>query len=554
MFILKKGIPLIGVFFIAIGCAFSANAPKQPPTAPKVMDESALIYISYSKEGRGSQILLTPEDWLEKNPEEKKDFILKMASANVYEEKYSGLRHAAFFRGEGHLVQKAFFDPTNAKHLVAGIQSGIVPTIRISNDDMMMGISFDLKAERKHVFFRIANNAGRINGEKDKNEGLISPPKPETQLATADLKKGFTINDSIDADSAKKLPRFALRTDYNRAFGLDDIPWRGKNLDVRDPKDAVRLAFLLEAYFLDGMANQNSDPDLNFNAFSDSKHYWSNIPWQNQGTTGREGIHGFTKERDLVPSITMKQYQGATSGSNWGIGYYNAIASQTLLDLFGTESNPKSPDFSQVIPGSYFQDGTLITKFLSTTADFPQVHHAFTWHANVSESGWNYRTIHPVRFFQLNFALKDSKLKGTLKELNHWAMITFYYDETFDYKKEFEADLGPNPLAKIKGLPKSFLKLRPMGLQYGLDKNQTITFKNADSNGYEGRLNGPAENAKSSCLSCHATAGTTYPFVPGFMATSAFAKMNGQMFDFNYQLAFAKRTLETMDSNPAPTP
>jgi hypothetical protein len=63
--------------------------------------------------------------------------------------------------------------------------------------------------------------------------------------------------------------------------------------------------------------------------------------------------------------------------------------------------------------------------------------------------------------------------------------------------------------------------MEPLGVQWGPRREQTINVSAGyASNGLEGRLNGPADNPMSSCLSCHARAqwrelpSDRLPFVP----------------------------------------
>lgn len=91
--------------------------------------------------------------------------------------------------------------------------------------------------------------------------------------------------------------------------------------------------------------------------------------------------------------------------------------------------------------------------------------------------------------------------------------------------------------------------MRPMGVQTGFDspeKGESIIFPGAYANGSGGRLNGPADNPKTSCLGCHGAAGTGAKMIPGFLSMRMFEPYKGNtVLDFNQQFALAKENFET---------
>jgi hypothetical protein len=58
-------------------------------------------------------------------------------------------------------------------------------------------------------------------------------------------------------------------------------------------------------------------------------------------------------------------------------------------------------------------------------------------------------------------------------------------------------------------------------------------------------MNGPADNPKASCLSCHGAAGTTIKMVPGVKDFNEYMRVKSTGLDFSQQLALAKRNHET---------
>jgi hypothetical protein len=150
-----------------------------------------------------------------------------------------------------------------------------------------------------------------------------------------------------------------------------------------------------------------------------------------------------------------------------------------------------------------FAEGAVIAKILFTTADeddVPEVAGAYTWSANIYDSpsctklGCP-RGIHPVRLFQMDVAVKDSRAPKTA-----WVFGTFVYDRTVNAPTVWE-------------------KMVPLGLMWGNDPSLTaadsagkpqesVLFKVGayEHLGCHGRLSGPLDNPASSCMSCHMAA------------------------------------------------
>lgn len=80
-----------------------------------------------------------------------------------------------------------------------------------------------------------------------------------------------------------------------------------------------------------------------------------------------------------------------------------------------------------------------------------------------------------------------------------------------------------------------------------LFETYSIEVNTGNSNGSRGRLNGPADNPRTSCLGCHGAAGTSAPMAPGFLSMKMFEPFQNSsiMLDFNQQLALAKANYET---------
>ncbi len=533
-------------------------------------EEPKLVYITYSASGDAHRDEISADRWNGVaggfSNGGREDYLLKMYYANTRDASLKGIRHAACFTGSAPVVAEIFFDGNRGAE-IRNLEKGHAKAVG-SSDGRVLGLSFTHTAANSKLgstSFRMMNcsagkgsisdNAGKAKVERktaaaDRPSGgadakAMAPPKVFNPKS---LEKdyGFQILDSSADKSVKR--RFVLRADYEKANAQkEERPWG--RLNLRDKKEAILFALRAQAYFYENMANQSANPDDNFISENNKTRYWCNMPWLQVGSTGREAIHGLTQERDMKPSSLIPVYKDATAGSNWGVAYFNAPGCKAINRVFGSRDNVrKEPDFSS--SAAQFEDGSMIAKILFTTADFPKLKDAFKWNANVSEPGSTVRQIKPVRHIQMDIAVRDSKLGGVSQDLSHWAMAGFYYDPDYDYDRDIKPIVGiENPLKAIKGLPKGFFKMRPMGVQSGFDSPETgdtILFPGAFANGSAGRLNGPADNPKSSCMGCHATAGTTAAMVPGFLSQNMFAPFVGKTtLDFNQQFALAKSNFET---------
>lgn len=476
------------------------------------------------------------------------DYLLKFYFANTRDVSNSGLKHAACFEGDAGQLARGFFDE---KLSIRNLVGDVIATP--SSDGFLIGFQFQVRDPQskklRDAHFRLPNCSSSGKAEVISDSELAGRPQRDPDSAgasrapaSAEEEAGFKILDVVTGSTS--VPKFEMRTDFERAsMGPNDRPWKG--MDISTEEGAFKFSELVQAYFYEDMANQNRNPDLNFVAKQNSKRFWCHMPWLNVGNAGREALHGMTMERDLQPS-TM--YPNAPAGSDWGIGYYNAAGCKTLGQIFGSPSSG-----IKAVPAwdkTRFEDGAMSVKILFTTADFEQLKGTFTWTANVSLPKKTARKPQPVRHVQMDIAVIDSTLKGVNASNRNWVMTSYYYDPTYTASPE-------SPLRRIANLPEGFLHMRPFGTQVGFEKKDSIIFTGAKTNQIDGRLNGPADNPKSTCLGCHATAGTSVPMAPGIMSNADFqAKVlrPGKHLDYSQQVALAKRNYETRFRSRAGAP
>lgn len=491
---------------------------------------SNLLYVTYDREtGLKPQayIQVDKDTWKQYSPGGREDFLTKIYFAEKRNKSSHGLKHSVCYNGNPDEI-KLFLKS-------AEIRTFTDLKVKVSHDKLMLSITL---APTKKVRVTSCGSAGKgsvleLSGapqmKLDRSRFIAQAEEDEDD----DSENGFVINDIVK--NRNDLPRFVLKADYENAISKIEpkLPWQGMNL--KDKKQALQFALILQAYFYDGMVDKDLPVDRNFNAFENPAHYWCHMPWLNQGNNGREAIHGLTNERPLQPSANI--YPGATAGSDWGIGYYNANGCKTIGKIFADKENPKFENVE-------FEDGTVSAKILFTTAKFAALNGAFEWNGHVSEPNSTERDVKMVRHLQMDISVKDKSLVGTKSKLGHWLMLTYYYD------KKYKPDLNSLPpiMKKLwKDLPEGLQHMRPMGLQLGFEEpGDTLIFADAFTNQNKGRLNGPADNPKSSCMGCHGMAGVpNIPMAPGIITDKQFVNVRSQSLDFSQQLALAKRNFET---------
>lgn len=544
--------------------------------ARSLLDESALVFYSTKarRDSMGNEVptevrtqVFTPIRWskLPKEASARRQFLTEFYFANTRARSDSGRRNVACFTGTAAEAERNFF----ANHSFQNVEN-----LRLSKstDGLMLGLDFRILYDGKwtnqhfrmpsclsagkNFFFDPRNivtefsrqksidaRTGRMpNAEetleptysdKDMKEAFSRSPASTREV----LQEGYAMLDQISGGGTEsRLPLFQLKSDYSRSHQIrEPFPWRSERLNLGTEEDAGRFALILKKYVYDGLANQNPNPNQNLIA-QNSPRYWCHMPWLNQGVAGREAVHGLTKERDLYPSV---MYPKATPGSDWGVAVFNAPACQAIDRTFGQERNPRIPPQT---PEEWHRktvspDGSVIAKFLFTTAKFPQIMDAWQLIANVSPPKAATRSLQPIRHIQLDIAIKDSTLRGVpLGNADNWIMLNYYFDPTYD--ENF--DIGDN-------MPMAIKKMRPAGLQWGFTQRDSRIFKGALTNNASGLLNGPADNSASSCLGCHGTAGTDIKMAPGVLTTPQYfqAKSKRVTLDFGQQFAFAKRNYET---------
>jgi hypothetical protein len=338
-------------------------------------------------------------------------------------------------------------------------------------------------------------------------------------------------------------PIFKLSDDYPRQ-PVDDKanqPWRAAKFDAMfnaaTPQDqkaklAQEYAWHVYNYALAGNINQRDQAD--FDVCQNPVRSWYHIPFQTYDPlSGREFIHGLTREAPVTFSI--KSGTGTAATTMWAVAIFNATAAYTLGKVW-------QEDGMAVIPTANirFDEGSVVAKPLFNTAtleQLPVLVNMPTWKANISDPSFcqtkpdismiqaakecprSYVRWNDVKLMQFDIAVADRRAPET-----GWVYGTFVADGRRKAKVE-----------------DAWQRVSLLGLMWGNDtppqgqlaynnppdprkngfKQEVIFWDVVDELNFHGgtgvvqrmghlgsnqRLNGPADNANSSCMSCHATA------------------------------------------------
>jgi hypothetical protein len=344
---------------------------------------------------------------------------------------------------------------------------------------------------------------------------------------------------------------FKLSQDYpNQLPPMEKYPWLKIGFKNGGPVDPRAYLQALLDYGLDG------NVDVDFYVENNKKRKWYGMPWMDwntevasdwPGTDGREFVHGFTHEFDSsgnTLSTLQKDFVDTWSGA-----YLNDRAAFSIGQVY---CNPDDPNPGAINPDptglNNMANGSFVIKLLFSTVteqQLPIVKNALEWQANVfvnEDPRWRNqgpigryeRTMKTIRMIQIDVSVRDER------STTGWLLGTFGYDGNAK---------GSTP----------WKRMVPLGLQWG--NNPKVTYAETCSGpdgpcnrkklteqwineqaardlakpplsfnhlGYAGRLAGPVDNPKASCMGCHQTAGfPSIAILPEFSANGALLKLDG---------------------------
>lgn len=284
-------------------------------------------------------------------------------------------------------------------------------------------------------------------------------------------------------------PFFKLRQDYPASKpDPPEQPWK-KFSFVTEPEDYL-WSVLWYAY--------EGNVDNDWRVENNDDHRWYHAPWLHWGDQGREFIHGLTRERSSRPfELSCNQ---VTQFQNWAVSMFNEPGGYVIGQVW---ANPAGPNPA----AADFPEGTVIIKLLFTTATPTEVAYledSPEWEAYIDvESGRrDYRTL---RLLQIDLAVRDDDAKKT-----GWVFGTFQYDSSIQQKDSWkkivpvaltwgnDEGVTPDMVKKGRKLRERWINRSAPIVKYRESHDRDL--------GWAGRANGPVDNERSSCLSCHSTA------------------------------------------------
>ncbi|GFZ87786.1 hypothetical protein RLOatenuis_7810 [Rickettsiales bacterium] len=283
---------------------------------------------------------------------------------------------------------------------------------------------------------------------------------------------------------------------------------------------------LVKAYVMKGNASQ----DYKNSFFLEDNHIRNrnHIPWKHWRASGREGFHGLTREGGfMAPYVLAPQQTSKTIA--YAVGFYNNIGSYVIGKVWET-GQPDTTFFNN----NTFPEGSVSAKLLFVDLDEKQVPYlvnpieckAYIYECDSMESTQSCdsdpkvlqqskRIVRNLRLLQMDILVRDNRAKAT-----GWAAGTFVYNGKLN-KENRRDNLVPVGLmwGNDPDKRKSFVNDKVTETIINPDLKETVINKSSDLPaahlGWSGRLNGPADNPASSCISCHQTA--QYPPVSAIM-------------------------------------
>lgn len=245
-----------------------------------------------------------------------------------------------------------------------------------------------------------------------------------------------------------------------------------------------------------------------FDAASRNPPTWFHVPWQHFGPSGREGVHGLTKEAPVqLQQLAISQtYQG---GQMYAVGLYNVFGGYTIGKVWADKDHPDPEDIR-------FPVGTVVMKLLFTDVpadQVPSLTDPLKWNAYVTAnySSTN-RMFKDLTLIQMDLMVRDSRAPSG------WVFGNYQYNgnvkRDIKWKKLVPVGIQWGNDPDVHGAPGDWGEYtNPVPVITRRNPHLKETIINPDDNelppthlGWNGRLNGPADNYRSSCMSCHMTA------------------------------------------------
>jgi hypothetical protein len=336
----------------------------------------------------------------------------------------------------------------------------------------------------------------------------------------------------------------------NQLPPMENYPWLKIAFKDGGPVNPRAYLQALLDYGLDG------NVEVDFYVEDNKKRKWYGMPWMDwntevtadwPGTDGREFIHGLTHEFDSFGNTLSTLQKDFVD--TWSNGYYNDRAAFGIGQVYCNPDDPKPGALNPDPTGlNSMANGSYIIKLLFSTVSeqqLPIVKNALEWKANVfvnEDPKWRNqgpisryeRVTRTIRLIQIDVSVRDER------STTGWLMGTFGYNGNAKgntpWKRMVPLGLqwGNSPkvtYAETCSGPSGPCDRKRLTEQWINDQafkeltTPPLTFNHL---GFAGRLAGPVDNPKASCMGCHQTAGFPgVPILPEFSANGALLKLDG---------------------------
>jgi hypothetical protein len=260
---------------------------------------------------------------------------------------------------------------------------------------------------------------------------------------------------------------------------LSKRKWR--QFDFKKPAEAPKYLQAVLDYCLEG------NTPGNFNEVGQNPvRKWYHAPWLHTTASGREFIHGMTRERpSRVPELGPAQ---TAEFANWAVGFYNARGAYTIGQVW---KDPAHPDPRK----AKFPSNVVTCKLLFTTAPLsqaPYLEGSLEWQGDINRSSGT-GTRPTLRLLQLDVAVKDNRANST----TGWVFGTFQYEKDASTSPDWWKHMVPVGLMWGSDVTNVLANQAPTQQWINTGRGQQLHL------GFRGLLNGPIDNPLASCSGCH---------------------------------------------------
>jgi len=306
-------------------------------------------------------------------------------------------------------------------------------------------------------------------------------PQPADGSFKAAAKALFDCSSSLPLKGAEGQRKFQIHYDFPQTLPDNTkLPWLAVD-PMADPSGYMKsiLAYVIKV---------NARPDIDWRIEDNKEERWCDAPWFYML---REPLHGMTSERWSRPKeLHALQVDWE---QNFAVGIYNDVACYGFGQIWGDPAFPKTRGFA-------FAEGAMSAKMLfssATPSQVPYLTGSKEWTVAANKDG----STMTMRLLQLDISVKDKRSP------NGWFFGTFMYDAMEPGDDPYQRLV---PVGLIWGsdpglIAKSYLEAAATAKESWVNPAVAAKFFALPRQhlGLFGRANGPVDNPKSACITCH---------------------------------------------------